>query len=75
MNILANLNSILNPQSQSLAKVVGIKTDGTIIAKELNGGVVLLKGQAAIGEQVFYDRYTSAIVGKAPDVGFGRFGV
>lgn len=75
MNILQTLNQALNPVIQSYAKIIGIKSDGTLIAQTQTGATVLLQGKADIGKNVFYNRLNNQVLGDAPNVIFNEYGV
>ncbi len=75
MNFLSQFNQLFNRTEQAMAKVVGIRTDGRLIANTQAGATVLLNGVATLGKTVYYDRRTGQVLGEAPDVKFMAFGV
>ena len=75
MNLLQVLNQTLNSVERAYATVIGIKSDGTLIAQTPAGATVLLQGKADIGKSVFYDRVSSKVLGDAPTVEFNEYGI
>lgn len=75
MNILQTLSQALNPVIQSYAKIIGIKSDGTLIAQTQTGATVLLQGKSEVGKNVFYNRLDNKVLGEAPSVEFHEYGV
>lgn len=55
MDILGQFRGLIAPKKRQVAKITG-------------GAVVVLEGEAQIGQSVYYDAYTREIEGQAPDV-------
>lgn len=67
-NIRQQLIDLINPRHRAVAKIVGGKGADTWVGETPSGGVVVITGQAQIGESVYYDAITLRIEGKAPDL-------
>ncbi len=75
MNFLNQFSQLFNQTEQAMAKIVGLRPDGRLIATTPTGATVLLTGTATLGKSVYYDRISSRVLGEAPDVAFLAFGV
>lgn len=68
MDILSQFRALITPQKRQVAKITGGKGAGVWVAETPGGAVVVLTGEAQIGQSVYYDAYTREIEGQAPDV-------
>lgn len=66
-NLYQNLTSLLNREQRGIAKITGDLGGGSWAAQTQSGGNLVLSGQAATGQSVFYDILTNRILGQAPD--------
>ena len=68
MNISNVFKALVNPQQIAVAKITTDQGGGTYQAETQGGRVLLLKGNASVGQMVFYDMRTRAITGQAPNI-------
>lgn len=68
MNLLQRLNGILKREQRGIAKITGELGGSRFAALSQGGRQIVLDGQAATGQRVFYDMTTNRIVGVAPNV-------
>ena len=75
MDILSQFTALIAPTKRQVAKITGGKGAGVWVAETPKGAVVVLEGEAQIGQSVYYDAYTREIEGQAPDVQWVEIGV
>lgn len=75
MNLLNHFRQIVFHEQKAFASITGKRADGILTAQTPSGATVLLKGQADIGQKVFYNRINSTILQIAPDVEFNEYSV
>ena len=75
MDVLGQFKGLLNPQKRQVAKITGGKGAGVWVAETPSGAVVVLEGEAQIGQSVYYDAYSCEIAGQAPEVVWVEIGV
>lgn len=75
MNLLNQFDQLFDRQEQAIAKVVGQRGSGRVVAETQGGSTVILIGEMETGKQCFYDRRTSKILGIAPDITFSNYAV
>ncbi|MBF0803367.1 MULTISPECIES: hypothetical protein [unclassified Neisseria] len=68
MNLFEQFNAIFNREQRGIAKITGDLGGGSFAARAHGGGNIVLSGQAANGQSVFYDKRTNKIIGQAPDL-------
>lgn len=68
MNIFEQFNAIFNREQRGIAKITGELGGGSFAARAQGGGHVVLHGQAANGQSVFYDMRTNKIISQAPNL-------
>ncbi|WII91776.1 hypothetical protein [Kingella negevensis] len=68
MNLLQQFNAIFKNETRSVAKIT-VKTETGYIAQTQSGNEVRLRGSSYnVGDNVFYERSTGAILETAPDL-------
>lgn len=75
MDVLGQFKGLLNPQKRQVAQITGGKGAGVWVAETPSGAVVVLEGEAQIGQSVYYDAYSREIAGQAPEVVWVEIGV
>lgn len=66
-NLYQNLTSLLNREQRGIAKITGDLGGGSWAAQTQSGGNIVLSGQTALNQRVFYDIRTNRIISQAPD--------
>lgn len=74
-NLYQNLTALLNREQRGIAKITGDLGGGSWAAQTQSGGNIVLSGQAALSQRVFYDIRTSRIISQAPDAAVLELGV
>lgn len=74
-NLYQNLTSLLNHEQRGIAKITGDLGGGSWAAQTQSGGNIVLSGQAALNQRVFYDIRTNRIISQAPDAAVLELGV
>lgn len=62
MNIRQQLLDLISPQKRLYAEIIGQKSADLFIATTPSGATVLLRGNAKIGDPVYYDGFTMQII-------------
>lgn len=75
MNNYQRLSSILSRHQQGVAQITGDLGGGAWAARSQGGSNLVLSGQAAIGNKVFYDIKTNKILSQAPDLRLIELGI
>lgn len=75
MTIFNQFNQLFNSQDKAIATVTGQRGGGVVVAQTLGGATILLEGSIETGKKCFYDRRTGKVLGEAPDVSYGEYGV
>ena len=75
MNLLSQFDQLFDRQEQSIARVIGQRGNGRVVAETQNGATIVLSGEMETGKRCFYDRRSSKILSIAPDVVFNDYGV
>lgn len=68
MNLYQQFNALFNREQRGIAKITGELGGGSFAARAHGGGQVVLNGNAATGQSVFYDMRTGKIISQAPDI-------
>ena len=66
-NLYQNLTALLNREQRGIAKITGDLGGGSWAAQTQSGGNIVLSGQAALNQRVFYHVPTNRIISQAPD--------
>ena len=74
-NLYQNLTALLNREQRGIAKITGDLGGGSWGAQTQSGGNIVLSGQAALNQRVFYDVRTNRIISQAPDAAVLELGV
>lgn len=74
-NLYQNLTALLNREQRGIAKITGDLGGGSWAAQTQSGGNIVLSGQAALNQRVFYDVRTNRIISQAPDAAVLELGV
>ena len=74
-NLYQNLTALLNREQRGIAKITGDLGGGSWAAQTQSGGNIVLSGQAALSQRVFYDVRTNRIISQAPDAAVLELGV
>lgn len=74
-NLYQNLTALLNREQRGIAKITGDLGGGSWAAQTRSGGNIVLSGQAALSQRVFYDIRTNRIISQAPDAAVLELGV
>jgi hypothetical protein len=74
-NLYQNLTSLLNREQRGIAKITGDLGGGSWAAQTQSGGNIVLSGQTALNQRVFYDIRTNRIISQAPDAAVLELGV
>ena len=74
-NLYQNLTALLNREQRGIAKITGDLGGGSWAAQTQSGGTIVLSGQAALNQRVFYDVRTNRIISQAPDAAVLELGV
>ena len=74
-NLYQNLTALLNREQRGIAKITGDLGGGSWTAQTQSGGNIVLSGQAALNQRVFYDVRTNRIISQAPDAAVLELGV
>lgn len=74
-NLYQNLTALLNREQRGIAKITGDLGGGSWAAQTQSGGNIVLSGQAALNQRVFYDIRTNRIISQAPDAAVLELGV
>lgn len=74
-NLYQNLTALLNREQRGIAKITGDLGGGSWAAQTQGGGNIVLSGQAALNQRVFYDIRTNRIISQAPDAAVLELGV
>ena len=74
-NLYQNLTALLNREQRGIAKITGDLGGGSWAAQTQSGGNIVLSGQTALNQRVFYDVRTNRIISQAPDTAVLELGV
>lgn len=74
-NLYQNLTTLLNREPRGIAKITGDLGGGSWAAQTQSGGNIVLSGQTALNQRVFYDIRTNRIISQAPDAAVLELGV
>lgn len=74
-NLYQNLTALLNREQRGIAKITGDLGGGSWAAQTQSGGNIVLSGQTALNQRVFYDVRTNRIISQAPDAAVLELGV
>lgn len=74
-NLYQNLTALLNREQRGIAKITGDLGGGSWAAQTQSGGNIVLSGQVALNQRVFYDIRTNRIISQAPDAAVLELGV
>nr|DAN48377.1 MAG TPA: hypothetical protein [Caudoviricetes sp.] len=74
-NLYQNLTALLNREQRGITKITGDLGGGSWAAQTQSGGNIVLSGQAALNQRVFYDIRTNRIISQAPDAAVLELGV
>ena len=74
-NLYQNLTALFNREQRGIAKITGDLGGGSWAAQTQSGGNIVLSGQAALNQRVFYDIRTNRIISQAPDAAVLELGV
>lgn len=74
-NLYQNLTALLNREQRGIAKITGDLGGGSWAAQTQSGGNIVLSGQAALNQSVFYDQHSNRIIGQAPEATVLELGV
>jgi len=74
-NLYQNLTTLLNREQRGIAKITGDLGGGSWAAQTQSGGNIVLSGQTALNQRVFYDIRTNRIISQAPDAAVVELGV
>ena len=74
-NLYQNLTTLLNREQRGIAKITGALGGGSWAAQTQSGGNIVLSGQTALNQRVFYDIRTNRIISQAPDAAVLELGV
>lgn len=74
-NLYQNLTALLNREQRGIAKITGDLGGGSWAAQTQSSGNIVLSGQAALSQRVFYDVRTNRIISQAPDAAVLELGV
>ena len=74
-NLYQNLTALRNREQRGIAKITGDLGGGSWAAQTQSGGNIVLSGQAALNQRVFYDVRTNRIISQAPDAAVLELGV
>lgn len=74
-NLYQNLTALLNREQRGIAKITGDLGGGSWAAQTQSGGNIVLSGQTALSQRVFYDVRTNRIISQAPDATVLELGV
>ncbi len=74
-NLYQNLTALLKREQRGIAKITGDLGGGSWAAQTQSGGNLVLSGQAAFNQRVFYDVLSNRILGQAPDTTVLELGV
>jgi hypothetical protein len=74
-NLYQNLTALLNREQRGIAKITGDLGGGSWAAQTQSGGNIVLSGQTALNQRVFYDIRTNRIISQAPDAAVLELGV
>ena len=74
-NLYQNLTALLNQEQRGIAKITGDLGGGSWAAQTQSGGNIVLSGQTALNQRVFYDVRTNRIISQAPDAAVLELGV
>ncbi|MBF1290483.1 MAG: hypothetical protein HXM81_00190 [Neisseria sicca] len=74
-NLYQNLTTLLNREQRGIAKITGDLGGGSWAAQTQSGGNIVLSGQTALNQRVFYDIRTNRIISQAPDAAVLELGV
>ena len=86
-NLYQNLTALLKREQRGIAKITGdlgggswkggffCPCHGSWAAQTQSGGNLVLSGQAALNQRVFYDVLSNRILGQAPDTTVLELGV
>lgn len=66
-NLYQNLTALLNREQRGIAKITGDLGGSSWAAQTQSGGNIVLSGQTALNQRVFYDVRTNRIISQAPD--------
>lgn len=75
MNILSQLERVLDSQERGIARVIGQRGGGKVVAETESGAVLILTGELESHKQCYYDRRSNKILGEAPDIPYSEYGV
>lgn len=74
-NLYQNLTTLLNREQRGIAKITGDLGGGSWATQTQSGGNIVLSGQTALNQRVFYDIRTNRIISQAPDAAVLELGV
>ena len=74
-NLYQNLTALLNREQRGIAKITGDLGGGSWAAQTQSCGNIVLSGQAALNQRVFYDVRTNRIISQASDAAVLELGV
>ena len=74
-NLYQNQTTQLNREQRGIAKITGDLGGGSWAAQTQSGGNIVLSGQTALNQRVFYDIRTNRIISQAPDAAVMELGV
>lgn len=75
MNLLNQFEQIFTKQEKAVARIIGQRGGGMLVAETLGGGTVLLHGSLETGKWCFYDRVSNQILTEAPNIEFKEYSV
>lgn len=68
MNLYQRLTAALGREQRGVAKITGELGGGSWRARSQSGGHLVLYGETAVGQSVFYDTLSGRVLGQAPDL-------
>lgn len=75
MNLLSQFDQLFNSQAKSIARIIGDRGGGKLVAQTESGATVILTGDMAAGKKCYYDRASGQVISEAPDVIYAEYGV